>query len=224
MVKNSDAPLITTTNPDQITRELKTKKIKSGAQMKKLQRHKNHLRALADKETPLIKRWRHLVQKEGFQESLIAPILSTLGGLLLSNWCGTPEKKRPSLLGINRLPRLFRLPYWCVMSHKQSFRCWKKIRRTLTCTDLPGDAKFSMYQQALQQYLQCDQTRRMEPVSVTMSIPKRAEVRSHKEETSSKVEPLSTSVFWSHGINVTDFITQQWGTGLPVFVLIVSGH
>ena len=56
----------------------------TSAQKKKLQRHKNHLRALADKKTPLVKRKRVLVQKGGFLGSLIAPILSTLGGLLFS--------------------------------------------------------------------------------------------------------------------------------------------
>ena len=51
-------------------------------QKKKLAKHKIHLRTLADKKVPHFKRKRLLIQKGGFVGSLLAPILSTIGGLL----------------------------------------------------------------------------------------------------------------------------------------------
>ena len=54
------------------------------SQKKKLSPHKTHLRALADKKSTHAKRKQLLIQKGGFLGSLLAPILSTLGGILFS--------------------------------------------------------------------------------------------------------------------------------------------
>ena len=53
-------------------------------QRKKLQRHKNTLRRLADRSQSLIGKRRLLVQQGGFLPALIAPIASIIGGLISS--------------------------------------------------------------------------------------------------------------------------------------------
>ena len=58
----------------------------------------------------------------------------------------------------------------------------ENMKNILARTDLPDDAKVSMYQQALHHYLQYDHARRIEPVSVTMSAPKSANERYTENE------------------------------------------
>ena len=55
----------------------------------------------------------------------------------------------------------------------------------LARTDLPDDAKLSLYQQTLRQYLQYDHVRKTEPVSVTMSTPAEGSGRDSEDQTSS---------------------------------------
>ena len=45
------------------------------------------------------------------------------------------------------------------------------MKDILARTDLPDDAKLSLYQQTLRQYLQLDHARKTDPMSVTMSTP-----------------------------------------------------
>ena len=48
-------------------------------------------------------------------------------------------------------------------------RLEEDMKNILERPDLPDDTKVSLYQQALQQYLQCEHARKTEPVSVKMS-------------------------------------------------------
>ena len=54
------------------------------SQFEKLRRNKTHLRTLAKKRTSLRVK-RKILQRGGFLASLLPPILSVLGGLLLNN-------------------------------------------------------------------------------------------------------------------------------------------
>ncbi len=53
------------------------------SQKRHLSRHKQMLRTLADRKTPVKKKKQLLVQKGGFLPALLTPILTTLAGLFL---------------------------------------------------------------------------------------------------------------------------------------------
>lgn len=55
----------------------------SASQKRHLSRHKQVLRTLADRKTPVKRKRQILVQKGGFLSTLLRPILSTLAGLFI---------------------------------------------------------------------------------------------------------------------------------------------
>lgn len=57
----------------------------SDSVLRKLQRHKNSLRNLADRKVPKAEKITVLQQKGGFLPALIAPVLGILGQLLVDN-------------------------------------------------------------------------------------------------------------------------------------------
>ena len=60
----------------------------SNSRKRKLARYKTHLRSIADKNIPHVKRKRILTQQGGFISVLLKPIIQALGGLLVGAMTG----------------------------------------------------------------------------------------------------------------------------------------